>query len=83
MVPGVIYGCLEVRRATWTIPALLEGHLKKVLFVFLCNCVYLQAALAFLAGSFVAGLGLAFEGLLVAEFNGVVFSNFDKCGFYV
>jgi hypothetical protein len=49
--------CLEERTVlqavyTW-------GYLKviELLQGFLCNCIYNQATLAFLAGSFMAGLG--------------------------
>lgn len=36
---------------------LFDGHMKRLLWDFLCNCIYTQTALAFLAYSSMAGLG--------------------------
>jgi hypothetical protein len=37
---------------------LFEGHLKKVLYGYLCHCIYPKAALEFLTGIFIARVGI-------------------------
>lgn len=58
MASSLTYWYLEERRGfQMKYLVLFDGHMKKILRVFLCNCIYIQAALAFLAYSSVAGLG--------------------------